>query len=871
MSVSAFQTKKRPSTVVFRYLLTRIFTISIMILLGIFGTVILVNRTHQLDNAIYNQARAFVNRKMWSGAWSSTEQEGYQETFDRLLAEELSKTGYGLPFLPKHGMYTVQALTFDWGEMLGYNPALTSGVGSTEIRDIILTRLPNTLLLMGAAYLLLFFTGIPLGLWLSRRNDSTLDRLFTFLSPISSVPAWVHGVLLILLIGISVQWLPISGMYDHKPPATQIGYIEVVFRHMILPVTAILLSLYFQLVYTWRTYFLLFSEEEYVDLAVAKGVDSRTLHNKYILRPGLPYVLTSFAMTLVSFWQTTTALEVVFQWPGIGYTYIKSLPHYFGESMYPGELAITIGIVVIFAYLLGVIILLLDFLYVLVDPRIRLEQGNTSATRIKISIRKRKSGFAIPAKPAYSVKHQYHEFKRTLQRFVKELRRYPSAMIGFSILLLFFFGSLYAVFFYPYATAGAAWNSDTLIQKSYDPKTATPQWTNFFRKHDLPESIDLSSDMPEVLRADVVAGGNPNVIYIFQFDYESTADIPQEILIFYQPDIDRKYPFVTITWIKPDGTQIQLKGGAVKADITYALEEQISTRALLRQNPSWNQWFVIDDTNQTSPYWLLFAEPDRSEPVIQTGTYTVIVDALLFEPEADLNMDMKLVGQVYGLAGTDFMRRDLMFPLLWGMPFVILLGLIGATTTTILALIVAAISVWYGGWVDTMIQRLTEANMILPILAISILVHLIFQINMLVIIGIVIVMNVFSTPTKIFRSAFLQIKDAPYIEAARVYGATNLQLIFRYMIPRIIPVLIPQLVILIPNYVFLEATFGLFNIRSIYPTWGRVIYEALQHGAMYGSKFWVLEPLFLLLLTAFAFTLLGSALERVLNPKLNKG
>ena len=249
----------------------------------------------------------------------------------------------------------------------------------------------------------------------------------------------------------------------------------------------------------------------------------------------------------------------------------------------------------------------------------------------------------------------------------------------------------------------------------------------------------------------------------------------------------------------------------------------------------------------------------------------MIADALLFEPEADLDMDMKLVGQVYGLAGTDFMRRDLMFPLLWGMPFVIILGLIGATTTTILALIVAAISVWYGGWVDTLIQRLTEANMILPILAISILVHLIFQINMLVIIGIVIVMNVFSTPTKVFRSAFLQIKDAPYIEAARVYGASNMQLIFRYMIPRIIPVLIPQLVILIPNYVFLEATFGLFNIRSIYPTWGRVIYEALQHGAMYGSKFWVLEPLFFLLLTAFAFTLLGSALERILNPKLNKG
>jgi peptide/nickel transport system permease protein len=88
------------------------------------------------------------------------------------------------------------------------------------------------------------------------------------------------------------------------------------------------------------------------------------------------------------------------------------------------------------------------------------------------------------------------------------------------------------------------------------------------------------------------------------------------------------------------------------------------------------------------------------------------------------------------------------------------------------------------------------------------------------------------------------------------------------MIPRIIPVIVPQLITLIPTFVFLEATLGIFNIKSDYPTWGTIIYQGLTRGALYGPKFWVLQPIALLLMTSLAFALLGSALERILNPRL---
>jgi LysM repeat protein len=83
-----------------------------------------------------------------------------------------------------------------------------------------------------------------------------------------------------------------------------------------------------------------------------------------------------------------------------------------------------------------------------------------------------------------------------------------------------------------------------------------------------------------------------------------------------------------------------------------------------------------------------------------------------------------------------------------------------------------------------------------------------------------------------------------------------------------LPVLIPTLVAQIPSFIFLEATLGFFNIKTIYPSWGRIIYDGLANGALYGSPFWVLEPIFLLLLTGLAFAMLGLALERILNPRV---
>ena len=248
------------------------------------------------------------------------------------------------------------------------------------------------------------------------------------------------------------------------------------------------------------------------------------------------------------------------------------------------------------------------------------------------------------------------------------------------------------------------------------------------------------------------------------------------------------------------------------------------------------------------------------------------INGTTFEPGSDLDAQMVVFGRVEGWAGTDNLRRDLSVPLLWGLPFALMIGGLGAVITTLASLLIAGIGVWMGGWVDGLIQRLIEANLILPVVAIGVLFYAFYGFNLWLILVFLILLNIFGSPTKAFRAALLQVKEASYVEAARTYGAGNFRIIRHYLIPRILPVVIPQIVILIPNFVFLEATLAILNIYDPrYPTWGNVIYSALRYGAAYGSQFWVLQPIALLLLTGVAFVLLGFAFNRIFNPRLMDG
>ena len=874
------------------YFLVRILTLAITIFIGVFITVVIANRGGQIDGIVEGEVEWELEKQFpVETSYYYTPTPEQQAVLNQLRLEYSQAAGLQLPFLPRHLLWTWRALKMDLGARIWIQGAPGSAFLSSRARDIILSELPHSLMLVGTAFLFIFIFGIPMSLFLFRKNGSRLERLFAVLAPVSSIPSWVLGVILVLIFAVQLHWLPPSGMFDSIPAETPWAVFTTVVRHMVLPVLAIVLSLFFQLVYSWKTFFLLYANEDYVDLARAKGLSARTIERQYILRPALPYMITNLTLLMVSFWQMTIALEYMFNWPGIGRLYILSLPNFFGENIYPGIMPLVIGIVVLFAYILGITVFGLEFIYGLVDPRVRVGGGEQTmrpiAAKRRISFRFRKRGEdRLSTDQVWTRQHalgqsvhekisiadrekSFAKVRRSIRPFFTELRRYPSAIFGLVIILLLISGSIYAVIAYPYSQLGSLWYSDILTGKPLVPKLAEPVWVNWFRRDPLPSTIILDSTTGTALKTITSSGsdGVGGITITFETNYPYD-EYPQDLTLYLTSQYIQKRPFITATWVAPDGREINFGNFSPVTNVPVRLSNNSSLRKILLNYPLWQKWFVESGYNATPDYYLLFSDPTQDKPVVLPGLYTLRLDILTFEKDTNVDAELVILGKVSGLAGTDYLRRDLLVPLLWGMPFALALGLFGASVTTILSMIVAAISAWFGGWLDAFIQRIIEGIMILPVIAIGVIFYAYFNVGIWTFLGMIALLNVFGSPTKSFRAAFLQVKEAPFIEAARAGGASNMRIILHYLVPGIIPILIPQLITLIPSYVFLEATLGLFGVNSLYPTWGKVIYDALRHGSAYGSGYWVLEPISLLLLTGLGFATLGFALERILNPRL---
>jgi peptide/nickel transport system permease protein len=437
---------------------------------------------------------------------------------------------------------------------------------------------------------------------------------------------------------------------------------------------------------------------------------------------------------------------------------------------------------------------------------------------------------------------------------IKEIFRYPSVIFGVAIIIGLLILSVYAVISIPYAKAVSLWRGSE-ADWYQNPKTAGPVWLNWFRKDKLPVTIDIKPDN-EVITKTVTETSSGKVIDItipFNFEADDFAD---DMAMYFTSSFDSTPPFVGMSVISPDGTETTISGFKIDRKFSYRFDQDKKLTKKLKNLVASQGLFVdLKSDNLTKPI---------------KGEYTIKIQAITFDKNSDVNAELVVYGQLCGWAGTDILRRDLGVALLWGTPIALMFGLLAAVGTTLTQLIIAGISAWFGGWVDTLLQRITEVNMVLPFLPMLMMIGTFYSRSIFVILTAVILLSIFGQGVLTFRSMFLQVKESPYIEAARSYGASNRRIIFQYMVPRLIPMLIPQFIVLIPSYVFLEASLAILGLGDpTLPTWGKVIQDAESNGALYqGWYYWVIEPSILLMLTGLAFSVVGYALDRVFNPRL---
>ena len=445
-----------------------------------------------------------------------------------------------------------------------------------------------------------------------------------------------------------------------------------------------------------------------------------------------------------------------------------------------------------------------------------------------------------------------------MKKLFANFKQYPSAIIGLGLILFLVVLSIYVVIAIPYDEAIQTWRGGEDVRTDV-PRTARPIYINWFTRQNLPTTIVINSEDPESgieKTVTQITDDMWDIQMVLPFDYPYD-DFPQEMQLILTTTYADKSPFVTLTWYFPDGERIKI------ADVTARRRETV--RFDLQDR-------LIRNLDGVTPTVGLLSIPETDPPEVQQGRYELHVDTIVFEEDSDVEAKFISFGQVHGIAGTDHRRRDLSLALLWGAPIALAFGLTAALGTTFTTMFIAAIGVWFGGVVDEIIQRITEVYMVLPFLPILIMVGIFYSRSIWVLLVVVIALSIFGAAIKNYRAIFLQIKEAAYIEAARSYGAGNWRIISRYLVPRIIPILIPGLIGAIPGYVFLEASLAVLGLGDpVLPTWGKIINDAQMNGALYrGQYYWVLQPAAMLMITGLGFAMIGFALDRIFNPKLRE-
>ena len=221
--------------------------------------------------------------------------------------------------------------------------------------------------------------------------------------------------------------------------------------------------------------------------------------------------------------------------------------------------------------------------------------------------------------------------------------------------------------------------------------------------------------------------------------------------------------------------------------------------------------------------------------------------------------------------GTDPLGRDVFSQLLFSTRAAFMLGAIAAIVTVVVATTVGSLAAYYGGWLDTVLMRQADLVLLMPLIPLLIVMSGLWTIN-LPLLGVLIgVLSGFGGTAIILKSQALQVTVKPFTDAARVAGGGHGFIIFRHIIPNVLPLSFLYMMFTVTEAISLEATLSFLGLLNVDMSWGLMI--QLSHTGGYtlaGFEFWwlLLPAGISVTLLAAAFFLVGRGMDEVINPRL---
>jgi peptide/nickel transport system permease protein len=221
--------------------------------------------------------------------------------------------------------------------------------------------------------------------------------------------------------------------------------------------------------------------------------------------------------------------------------------------------------------------------------------------------------------------------------------------------------------------------------------------------------------------------------------------------------------------------------------------------------------------------------------------------------------------------GTDAQGRSVLTLLIWGARISLFVGLMATLISMLIGTVVGLTSGYFGRWVGAVLFRLTEWFLVIPFLPLAIVLASVLGRSL---VNIVIVIGVTSWPgtALLIRSQVLSIKERPYVERSRALGAGHRHLISRHLLPNVVPIVFANTTLTVAVAILSETTLSFLGLGD--PTrvsWGSMLDDAYGVGAITTGSWWYfVPPGVCVVLVVLSFTLVGQALEEVLNPKLRE-
>ncbi len=460
------------------------------------------------------------------------------------------------------------------------------------------------------------------------------------------------------------------------------------------------------------------------------------------------------------------------------------------------------------------------------------------------------------------------DLKNALSDFWKEFRKVKSGIFGLFLFALFLILIIFEPALLQFPEANNRWRDISYWENN--PKSAPPEWTNFFSSKKSSTSSVLES--PE--EKDSNMGGLRMKEYTFIYNYDFDLP-PQDIIFMAEGNGD---PMVLLSFTRPDGESIDLiqknytLGDAGRLRISTEKDSKLEA---IDFASGYEEYSVTDklDPSLVNPNEILFSKAEKGmikSKIPLKGEY-ILKATVIMQNENDIVKNGKLIitGRVFGVLGTDSYKRDLWTGVLAGIKWALLIGILTAIISVSLGVVYGVISAYLGGFWDTVMMRIFEIFVSVPLLPVLIVMSAVFKPSIWTLI---LMMCIFFWvgPVRTVRSMAMQIREETYIEASRALGASHARIIFKHMIPLLIPYSFASMAIYIPGAIVYEATVSLLGLGDAnIVTWGQILSDALNSGAVLnGIWWWVVPPGLSIALMGMAFAFIGFAMDKILHPKL---